>query len=68
MELKRDPSAPLDAVRVMTAGGWTYHLDRSSTAQNGTWSEVASALGDGTPITLSDLNPIEGSFYRVRVD
>lgn len=56
------------AVRVMTAGGWTYHLDRSSTAQSGTWSEVASALGDGTPITLSDLNPIEGSFYRVRVD
>jgi uncharacterized delta-60 repeat protein len=56
------------SVRVMTAGGWTYHLDRSLAAQVGAWSEVANAPGDGTPITLSDPNPIEGSFYRVRAD
>jgi uncharacterized delta-60 repeat protein len=56
------------SMQTMTADGWNYHLERTSSSQPFVWTNVVSILGTGTPQTLVDPAPVSGSFYRIRVD
>lgn len=56
------------SVQVMTAGGWTYHLERSPSLQPLSWSEVDQVVGNGLPQALRDEGSGDGSFYRIRVE
>lgn len=56
------------SLRVMTAGGWTYHLERTAPIPPFDWQEVGSVLGDGSPKSVADPAPTTGHFYRLRVD
>jgi uncharacterized delta-60 repeat protein len=55
-------------IRVMTASGWDYILERSETAASPVWTPIHSISGDGSPRSLTNSFPAPASFYRLRVE